>query len=343
MGSITLPLDDSGPAAPGNRPGVQRIPHPEFVLRRGPYSGRPDVCSVDVLRGCVHRCPFCQSRAAGDFGDERAVYLFEGLAERLAIELAARKDRPRIVLVSPSTDPFQSLPELQAETLKIVRVLRRFGVVSWLATRGSIEPAILDELAVLQDSVRVTIGFTTLSSDLQKALEPAASPAAERLHLVTELKALKIPVDVNIEPLLPNLTDTRDSLQAMLESLADREVTHVSTGYLVLRPGVQEQMERELAGHSWLETVLSAYDCGPMLRDGQQLSRFLPKSRRQRGYATLMSLAANLGIEVRLNGLTNPDFHSPPNVAAAPHHVQSLRQAFRDSLRGPASADLFAD
>jgi len=38
--------------------------------------------------------------------------------------------------------------------------------------------------------------------------------------LITELKALKIPVEVSLEPLLPNVTDSRDLLQSMLEYLA---------------------------------------------------------------------------------------------------------------------------
>lgn len=341
MGSITLPSGGSDSVVPQfNRPIVRRIPHPEFVLRRGPYPGRPDVCSVDPFRGCAHRCSFCPVRASSDYSGDQSVFLYEGLTERLSVELAARKDKPRVVLVAPSTDPFQPIAEIQRQTLEIVRVLGRHGVITWLSTRGSIEPAVLDALAHHRDMIRITVALTSLDPDLQKALEPAASPAPERLHLITELKALGIPVEVNLEPLLPNVTDQRDSLQAILESLADRDVTSVSAGYLVLRPGLREQMQRELAACSWLEQVLSAYDDAPMMRDGHQLSQFLHKSKRQRGYAMLMSLAANLRIEVRLNGLTNPDFQSPP-PAAAGMGAKSLRQAFRDSVQSSRSAGLF--
>ncbi len=342
MGSITLPLGGSDPVAPPFcLPALQRTPHQQFVLRRGPYPARPDVCSLELVRGCAHRCVFCPSRTQSNYVGDESVVLFDGLADRLAVELAARKDKPRIVLIGPDTDPFQPLPEIQRETLKIVDVLSRNGVVSWLSTRGSIEPSVLDELSEHREAIRVTVGLTSLDPEIQKALEPAASPAAERLHLITELKALKIPVEVNLEPLLPNVTDQRDSLRAMLESLADREVNQVSAGYLVLRPGVRKQMERELASRPWLEAALSAYDDGPMLRDGNQLSQFLHKSKRQRGYAMLMSLAANLGIEVRLSGSTNPDFYSPPPAVRPGRIVPSLRQAFRDSLQTAGPNDLF--
>jgi DNA repair photolyase len=293
-----------------------------------------------VFRGCAHRCSFCPARAAGDFAGDQSVFLYDGLVERLSVELTARKEKPRIVLVGPSTDPFQPLAEIQRETLAIVRVLSRHRIITWLSTRGSIESSVLDGLADHREMIRVTVALTSLDPQIQKALEPAASPAAERLHLITELKALKIPVEVNLEPLLPNVTDSRDSLQAILESLADRDVTSVSAGYLVLRPGLREQMQRELASCPWLEPMLSAYEDAPLMRDGHQLSQFLHKSKRQRGYAMLMSLAANLGIDVRLNGLTNPDFHSPP-AAASGLGTKSLRQAFRNSLQSARSAELF--
>ena len=165
------------------------------------------------------------------------------MAELLSVELTARREKPRIVLVGPSTDPFQPLAEIQRETLAIVRVLSRHRIITWLSTRGSIESSVLDGLADHREMIRVTVALTSLDPGIQKALEPAASPAAERLHLITELKALKIPLEVNLEPLLPNGTASRDSPQASLESLADRDVTSVSAGYLVLPPSCA-QMQR---------------------------------------------------------------------------------------------------
>jgi DNA repair photolyase len=334
MNRITQPSDgrDSDPNQRGHAlPVLGRIPHSEFVLRPGPFADRTDVWSLNLARGCAHRCGFCSARALPDYPGDQAVYLFDGLPARLAVELTARNDKPRIVLVGPSTDPFQPLPEIQQETLEVVRVLSRYGVTSWLSTRGSIEPNVLDELAEHRDQIRITVSLATVDSEIQAAVEPGAASVGERLQFITELKALNIPVEVGLEPLLPNLTDHRDHLHAMLESLADREINAVSASYLVLRPGVREQLEREWASYSWLDLVLSAYADSVTLRDGHQIAQFLAKSRRQRGYALLMSLAADFGISVRLNSLNNPDF-SAPRFADRTGPVKSLQQTFRNSM-----------
>src|SRR5258706_14302885 len=117
-------------------PVVGRIPHSEFVLSPGPYADHPDVFSLDLARGCAHRCVFCAARAQGDHPGDVSVYLFDSLAARLAVELAVRKTKPRAVLIGANTDPFQPSDDIQRETLKVVRVLSRYGVTSWLSTRG---------------------------------------------------------------------------------------------------------------------------------------------------------------------------------------------------------------
>ena len=104
---------DSGPVQSGRSlPVVGRIRHSEFVLRPGPYVDHPDVCSLDLARGCMHRCVFCAARAQGDHPGDESVYLFEGLAERLAVELAVRKTKPRAVLIGqPIDSPVCSYPK----------------------------------------------------------------------------------------------------------------------------------------------------------------------------------------------------------------------------------------
>jgi DNA repair photolyase len=312
------------------------LPHPEFVLRRGPYVDRPEISSVELIRGCAHRCAFCPQRAAPEHPGDDAIYLYEGLAQRLAIELAARSEKPRAVIVGPSTDPFQPIPEIIAETLAIIRLLARHGVESWLTTRGVVPPGAIDELAELRDHVRMTVALASADPTIHNSIEPGAASIDDRLHLITQLRFNEIPVEVSFDPLLPNVTDSKDQLQALLELLAERGVSRISTSYLVLRPGVREQIERQCADQSWLELLFSAYDDGPMLRDGNQVSQFLLKSKRQRGYALLMSLAANFGIAVRVNRLDNPDFQPAGPLARSSPRATSLQQRFRQSIRPDA-------
>jgi hypothetical protein len=73
--------------------------------------------------------------------------------------------------------------------------------------------------------------------------------------------------------------------------------------------------------------VLQPYRAGSILTaPGLAAARYLPRGYRQRGYATLMALAANHGISVTISRLTNPDFNAPKQHAATDQ--PSLRELF---------------
>jgi hypothetical protein len=55
-------------------------------------------------------------------------------------------------------------------------------------------------------------------------------------------------------------------------------------------------------------------------------ARYLPRGRRQRGYATLMALAADYGIGVGVSRTTNPDFGAAPSGASAGQSPEPRRR-----------------
>jgi DNA repair photolyase len=297
------------------QPRLPRVVHTArkgAVLYPSPIGDSSEVLSLNLARGCVHRCTFCSVRASPSYPGDAAVYLFTDTCERLAAELAVRPRRPRAVYVSPSTDPFPPLAEFQAATARVVETLAGHGVEAWLMTRGYIRPGTLEVLAAHRDRVKVTVGMTTLDRTLQRVLEPLAAPPRLRLRQIARLRSLGIPVQVAVEPLVPGLTDTRATLAPLLEALADAGVRHITTGYMFLRPGIRDHMLGALEAHGWDEMVLDAFTDGPVLAAGNiTAARYLPKARRQRGYAGLMALAAGLGMTVSVCGLTNPDFRPP--------------------------------
>ena len=301
-------------------PRLQRTERKGPVLHPSPTSTDPEVLSLNVAAGCVHRCDFCSVRAHPNYTGDEVVHLYADTADRLSTELAGRRHLPRAVYVSPSTDPFPPLAEFQAETARAVEVLAEHGVEAWLMTRGYIRPAALRTLEKHRNQVKVTVGLTTLQRPLQRVLEPLTAPPRLRLRQIAQLRKLGIPVQVTLEPLVPGLTDTRANLLELLEALAHVGVEHVTTGYLFLRPGIRDNLVQALEAYGWEDMVLDAFVGGPLLKVGSIAPAcYLPKARRQRGYASLMSMAAGLGITVSVSGITNPDFQAPrPTPDAQP-------------------------
>ena len=290
-------------------PRVERVLRKSPLLHAGPWPDCPDVLALNLAQGCAHRCAFCSVRAYPSYRGDGAIYLLEDAPAQLAAELAAQRRRPQAVYLSPSTDPFMPLAEVQTETARIVEVLARHGVEAWLMTRGYIRPAALEVLAKHRRHVKVTVGVTTVDRSLQRALEPLAAPPRLRLRQLAQLHELGIPVGVQLAPLVPGVTDQRANLTALLEALAGVGVRHVSAGYMFLRSGIRDNLAPVLKSHGWEEAVFSEFTGGPVLSAGGLMAaRYLPRVRRQRGYAALMTLAASRGISVSVCGLTNPDF-----------------------------------
>jgi DNA repair photolyase len=218
------------------------------------------------------------------------------------------------VCISPATDPFMPLVEVQAETARVVAVLAEHGVEAWLLTRGLIRPAAFDVLVKHRQRVKVTVGMTTADPQLSRLLEPLAAPPRLRLRQLGRLRDAGIAVSVQVAPLVPRLTDRRANLEELVDALAKVGVQRITVGYMFLRSGIRDNLLAVLQTQGLDESLLHDYETGPLLTaDGIAAARYLPKARRQQGYAALMALAAPRGIRVSICGLTNPDFTLAPS------------------------------
>src|ERR1700682_1838248 len=113
-----------GPVAARTLPRIERVVRKGPLLHPGPMA---EVLNLNLTLGCAHQCGFCSARAYPNYPGDEVVYLFTDIAGRLEKELSSRSQRPRAVLISPSTDPFPPLAEVQEETVRVVEVLARNG------------------------------------------------------------------------------------------------------------------------------------------------------------------------------------------------------------------------
>ena len=290
-------------------PVVERVNGSAPLLKPGPFLDRPEILALDHVSGCGHGCPFCVARLGGDSKTFGSIGLTADAAERLTDELLDLPNRLQAVLVSPSTDPFPPLQEIQQETGRIVEVLARRGIEAWLMTRGFIRPAVLDVLRRHAAHVKVTVAMTTVDRQLQRLLESLTAPPRLRLKTIHNLHEAGIACNAALEPLIPGVTDTRENLMPLLEALANAGIRHVTVGYLVLRQRNEQHLQSILRPQGLDTMVMEEYTRGPIIGNGRGIAgRYLPRARRQHGYAALMSMAAGLGLRVTINALTNPDF-----------------------------------
>jgi DNA repair photolyase len=203
----------------------------------------PDVgldVGLNPYRGCEHGCVYCFARpnheylgfSAGlDF--ETKIVVKENAAELLRVELRRRSWRPRPIMLSGTTDPYQPAERRLRVTRACLEVLAEARQPVGLITKNRTvtrDVDLLDTLAA-HDAVAVTISVTTLRRDLQQRMEPRTSSPRARLKAIRELSEAGIPVGVNLAPVIPGLTD--DEIPAILG--AAREAGAAWAGYILLR------------------------------------------------------------------------------------------------------------
>jgi DNA repair photolyase len=298
--------------APTHLPQIEWLDRIGTVLHPTPMGEAPEVLGINLTRGCGQRCAFCSVRANPGYIGDQVLQVYKHTARQLASELAHRKQLPRAVFLSPASDPFPPLTEVQYEARRVIEVLTELNVQAWLMTRGLIRPAVLKTLLRKPDLVKVTVGMTTLDRALQRELEPLTASPSLRLRQISELRQMGISVRVALEPLIPGLTDTHENLEPLLDALARAGVRQLTAGYLFGRPGIMQNLQPVLEMRKADEEVAEAYNNGPWLTSlGMASARYLSRSQRQRGYARVMALASKIGIQVSVSGLLNPDFAAP--------------------------------
>ncbi len=299
------------------------------LLHANPLNDDPSVLSLNIAQGCMQRCTFCSIRGHASYRGNEEVLLYANTAKLLDAELAKKSILPRAVVISPSCDPFAPSLLIQEETLNVVRslALARYGVESWLMTRGYIRPRIFQGLLPYRDKVRLRVATTTADRKLQRTIEPLTAPPPLRMRQLRALRAAGFRVDVAIEPLIPGVTDTRENLLPLLQILAEAGIEAVSVDYAFMRGGIRANIEKavEELGVD-IEDIDDDYKKGPILTSGLiAAARYLPRIRRERSYAALMAWGEELGIRVSVCRTTNPDFRgTPPAETGAKSKVSLL-------------------
>jgi DNA repair photolyase len=219
----------------------------------------PDVpfdAGINPYRGCEHGCVYCFARPTHEYlgfssglDFETKIMVKSDAADLLRQKLSSPRWRPRPLMLSGNTDPYQPVERRLGITRSVLEVLAEFrnpvGVISknFLITR---DVDLLAELAS-HDAVHVTLSVTSLRNEIQRVMEPRTSIPARRLEAIRRLSAAGIPVGVNVAPVIPGLTDTE--LPAILQAAAEAGAR--SAAYIVVRlpHAVKDLFETWLGQH----------------------------------------------------------------------------------------------
>jgi DNA repair photolyase len=188
--------------------------------------------SLNPYRGCSHGCIFCFARPSHAYlglspGIDFETRLFAKVnaAEKLREEFAKPRYRCEPLTIGVNTDAYQPIEREYRITRSVLEVCPECDHPVTLITKSALIERDIDILAPMarRNLAHVTLSITTLDQNLTRYSEPRTSAPARRLLAVKRLSEAGIPVNVNIAPVIPFLTD--HELEAIMEAAVENGAT----------------------------------------------------------------------------------------------------------------------
>jgi DNA repair photolyase len=215
---------------------------------------------VAPYKGCAHACRYCDGRAEkyhveGDFGCD--IEVRRTVPELFEHELPDLREPGLIAFGSGVTDPYQPCERVHnltgacASTIASFNTTQRQNTIADSTIRAYPALVMTKSSLVNRDieiwkSVQRTSGFVLLISltstdeSVRIQMEPGASLFQERIDTLRQFKEAGCFTGVLAMPLLPGISDSRESIGQLYDICTQVKVDFLMPGGLTLRPGRQK-------------------------------------------------------------------------------------------------------
>lgn len=224
--------------------------------------------SINPYRGCEFGCRYCYARYTHEFlapatsgpvpaqeggadrqgglppvdlrqpeAFERRIFLKQNAPWLLEQELAQVRPGEEIAL-GTATDPYQPAERWAKITRGILEVFaKRSGHRLGIVTKSRLIERDIDLLAEIaeRNTLVVHLTITTVDVALARKLEPRAPRPDLRFAAVERLRSAGIVTGVLCSPLLPGITDTEQSLDAVAQRAASADASFLAAEPLFLK------------------------------------------------------------------------------------------------------------
>ena len=226
-----------------------------------------------------------------------------------------------MVYFSPSSDPFQPVPEVLEMAYDVFRFLFEWGLGWHSSLRGGFPSGTATCWPRMHQLVQGRVGLITLDPGVAATFEPHAARPEDRLAQAAELIGAHIPVEARLDPILPGVTDGADCLEPLCGGTGPRRRAEIAASVLFLRPAVVGSLRRHVKDKLLVNRLLDRFAAAEPLaiHAGNSRVRAVPASARLEIVARLKSIAHRHGLEVLACACKNPD------ISAGSCHISGRR------------------
>jgi DNA repair photolyase len=262
-----------------------------------------------VSHNCFARPTHTYLDLDADRDFERRIVVKVNAVSRLRHELDPRRWAGDLIAMGTNTDPYQRAEGKYRLTRAIVEALAERANPFSILTKSTL---VLRDVELLAEAARrtdvaVNLSIGTLDEAVWRATEPGAPHPAQRVRAVEQLNAAGVPTGVLVAPVLPDLSDGAEQLEAVVRACVGAGARSISSVLLHLRPGVKEVFLGHLA---------------------ESHPHLLPGYRRRYRDGAYAPKAEQRALETRVRELVRRCGGLPAERTDARHHIG----------RGPAAA-----
>jgi DNA repair photolyase len=195
--------------------------------------------SLNCYTGCAHACVYCYARFMQRFHPHDEPWGAFVDVKVNAVEVLKRQLRrvqPGTVFVSSACDGWQPIEAQWRLTRRCCELLLERGFALHVLTKSSL---VLRDLDVFTGQpVQLGVTLTTLDERLRELWEPGAAGIQERFRVIEAARGVGLQTSVMFGPLLPFLSDSQASIDALLGRAADLGVNRIWVDAFNPRPRV---------------------------------------------------------------------------------------------------------
>jgi len=206
---------------------------------------------MNLYRGCLHNCAYCDGRAEGyyvegEFAKDIEVKI--NAPELLQKELnPAQKKSPLkkgfMMIGGGVGDSYCAVDQKYQLSRKVLEIIKEYDFPVHILTKSVFVKRDIDILKEIKEKSQAIISFSFSGVDdsICKVFEPGVPLASERLETIRFLKQEGFPVGVFLMPVIPFVTDTEEQIENSLQKFKDAGVDFVIFGGMTLKEGRQQE------------------------------------------------------------------------------------------------------
>lgn len=206
---------------------------------------------MNLYRGCVHNCVYCDGRSEGyyvdgEFGADVTVKV--NAIEILRRELdPSRKRSPFkrsfIMLGGGVGDSYQPVENKYQLTRRALQLMQEYNHPVHILTKSTLVKRDVDILKEINKKSRAVVSFSFSSVDdkISAIFEPGVPPPRERLEALAFFKNEGIVCGMFLLPVIPFVTDKQELMEETVRKATELGLDFIIFGAMTLKEGRQKE------------------------------------------------------------------------------------------------------